>query len=172
MFRSRSTDRVVQLFIEDGRQMASIDGMELPLGAAGGRTLGSMGVFSVLDLEIVPLGDTERLANLELREFGNRDELTLARPPQNDAARLISGRYRNEATHTDVTIDESGGEVSLQSTGRFGSLDYRLRCLADGIWLAQPRGSLSSAVLSFDDDAAAFRYSNYATRALPFKRCA
>lgn len=169
MFRSRSTDRVVQLFIENGRQMASIDGMELPLGAGGSQALCSIGVFSALDLEILPLGGAVQPMTIELRECGNRDELTLARPPRKDAARSICGRYRNVATHTDVTIDESGGEVS--STGRFGSLDYRLRCLADGIWLAQPRGSLSSAVLSFDDDAAAFRYSNYATRALPFKRC-
>jgi len=55
--------------------------------------------------------------------------------------------------------------------GRFGSAMYQLECLADGIWRAKQATAMPwGGMLSFDGDHAAFQFSTYNTRSLPFRR--
>jgi hypothetical protein len=111
------------------------------------------------------IGDPAQPLSIRYHDFGNLDELVWVPPVANPIAGAIIGSYRSTATGTQATICETELGPRLSMEGRFGSVTYPLECIASGIWIAKP------GILSFDQDGAGFRYFNYSTRGLPFRRC-
>jgi D-aminopeptidase len=176
IFRSPTTGRVIRLFPKDGQQMISKEGVDLGAlqrdenGAM--RLMGYTGTFMKQFLTLV--GDPEEPAAIRYNDFGNVDELVRVPAGGKADAASIVGRYRSAATATDATILDTSEGVRLRTAGRFGSVDFGLECLAEGIWRARVlSGGVilpPNSILSFHDNGAGFRYSNILTRALPFRR--
>lgn len=171
VFRSRTTGRVVQLFAKDGCQIVSIDGHDLPYMLGDHGVLGPIPIWSFIKRIVTLLGDPANPSSLTLSDFGNRDELMRVNTPHQANIEAVTGRYRSETTGTDILIDRKDNSAWMHTRGRFGSMDYELSCLAEGVWRANSAISIFlDGVLSFDSNTAAFHLSSYNTRSLPFRR--
>jgi D-aminopeptidase len=171
VFQSPTTGRVIQVFAAGEQQMLSIDGLDMPVEREEEGVLYPMG--GLYRQAVTLKGDPVHPSSLVLNEAGNVEELLPARAAEEPAAQLISGRYRSDNTMTDAAISAAAGPPRLRTFGRFGSAEFTLEYLAAGIWrarstLPRPYGG----ILTFERGAAAFRFSNYPTRALLFRRCA
>lgn len=171
-FRSSTTGRVGQLLDRNGKQIISIDGMDLPAEADGEATLRAAGAASCFKLSVKLNGDRQRPASIQLNDFGNVDVLDRAPPPQPNARPMI-GAYRSESTSTIGTLCETPDGVRLRTTGRFGSAEFALTALAENIWLARSTGPREQygGIVSFEAEGEILRFSNFLTRALRFRRC-
>jgi len=169
-FRSATTGRVVQLCVQDGQQILSIDGNDMPASAD------SEGVLWPIQAEakqsVTLLGDLQTPSAVRLSDFGNADELGReSSPPATDMEDII-GRYRADSIGAEVTIAKTPEGARMSTVGKFGSRVYALECLADGVWRAKrswmsPR---SGGVLSFDRERRTFSFSGYRTWRLTFRR--
>jgi CubicO group peptidase (beta-lactamase class C family) len=179
-FRSPTTGRVIQLgtssasspWIREGQQIACIDGGDLPIEPDDTGVLWTAGMASYMKKAITLIGDRSKPTVIRLSDFGNLDELVLVKPAEQVDVCAVAGRYRSDATNTNATISESDHGPRLNTVGRFGSAEFKLETLAEGIW----RGISTSAmpwggILSFDGGCETFRFSDLITRALPFRRC-
>jgi D-aminopeptidase len=180
-FRSPTTGRVIRLSSssppyvgnKEAQQIASIDGADLPFEPKEDGTLRAAGIMHYMKLAVKLVGDPETPASIQFSDFGNLDELVAVRPAEKVEFGAIAGRYRSESTGTEATITETEDDPRLNTLGRFGSAEFTLNCLADGIWQAKSRGPMTwGGVLSFERDGATFRFSSARTRALVFQRCA
>ena len=125
----------------------------------------------ILDDCLVGLAAAENPANRAFGEFDNVDERIPVQPIDRPDFGAIAGRYRSIATGTEVTIGESEEGARMAAVGRFGSVTYDLKCLAEGSWRAHsPTAAFLGGVLSFDDEDAGFRFSTHRTRSLRFRR--
>jgi D-aminopeptidase len=177
VFQSPRTGRVVQLLVKDGRQIASIDGGDLPVTAAADGSLWPSGTaVDHIRTSIKVNGDPERPASLCLDDFGNRDELVRVSTAGGADACAIAGRYRSDTTGSEVTIFDTVEGPRMRTTGRFGAALFSLQRLAATLWRARAIGGgvilPPSSVLSFNAESSEFRYSNSLTRNLQFRRCA
>jgi CubicO group peptidase (beta-lactamase class C family) len=170
-FRSPTTGRVVQLFGGGGQQLGTIGANEIPFEPDDRGVLRPGALYDYMKLEITMLGDPEKPASIRLSDFGNTDELVRLSPPARPDASAIAGRYLSATTGTHISIVPTDEGARLSATGRYGSMVYDLECLAQGVWRTKPTNpGFLGGLLSFDRDAAVFRYSNLLTRDLPFRR--
>jgi D-aminopeptidase len=170
VYRSRATAKVIRLYVDGGQQIASIDGMALPVAPDPDGVLWPTGVFSVNRFGIALRGDQKESASVLLNEFGNLDELVRVPPTSKVDGQAVVGRYRSDSTGTDVTIDHGATGFKMTSSGRFGSKEFALESLAEGIWQAKPK-DFAPGILTFTRYSRGFDYSDPFTRSLPFRRC-
>jgi len=176
-YRSPSTGRVIQFFMREQQQIASVDGFDLPVESDDKGVLWPSGIFSYAKQSIVLHGDRQRPLSIRFSDFGNLDSLLPVDPGPVDRAKVhrLRGRFRSDITGTDATIMTNGDDLRVQMTGRFGTITYSLDCLAEYVWRAKAVGiSWLGGVLSFERDASSFRFSSSSnrTRALTFYRSA
>lgn len=171
IFRSPATSRVIQLFANNGQQIVSIDGFDLPVEREDNGVLRHVPFVSFMKQEVTLIGDPEKPVSIRLSDFGNIDELVRQKPAKDADMRAVVGRYRSDTTGSEVTISETADGPRMRAVGRFGSAELGLECLADGIWRTQ-RVALGfiGGLLLFDGNGAALRFSNCLTRSLPFRR--
>jgi D-aminopeptidase len=181
IFRSPTSGRVIQLGASssayvgntEARQIASIDGADLPLEHDGDEALRPAGILSYMKLAVTLIGDRQTPASIRFSDFGNHDELVAVAPATEADVGAIAGRYRSNSTATDAIISATADGPRLSTTGRFGSAQFALECLADRIWRAKSTSAMSwGGILSFDRDGRRFHFSSSRTTALPFRRCA
>jgi D-aminopeptidase len=169
-FRSHTCGRVMQLFARDGRQLVSIDGLDLPFERVSGGELRSEGWTLRL------IGSRSNPQALHFDRGGSIDELIRIESVDSLPGDLILGRYHSAALDTRAAICAESRELLLRTRGRFGSVTYRLAPLAVGIWRAQCvdvfRGvGVPAGVLTFTTDHMSFRFSSGTTSRLRFDRC-
>jgi len=171
-FRSPKTGRVIQLFGKNERQIASVGGSDLPMEPD------AAGVFWYVELWKEPkqsltlIGDAAQPTAVLFDDFGNVDSCDRVDTVAKLDSRAIIGSYRSDAIGTTATITMADSGARLTTIGRFGSAAFDLECIAGSIWRTKPaRLPFLGGLLSFDPDGAAFRFSNYQTRPLPFRRC-
>jgi CubicO group peptidase (beta-lactamase class C family) len=169
-FRSYATGRVVQLFVRDGQQFASIDGTDVAVepDAQGvlWPALGGRRAKPAIILE----GDARNPVEIRLSEPGNVDHLLAAQPVAHIDVRTIEGRYRSETTGTLARISVTEEGPRLSTAGRFGSAEFTLECLAAGIWRARSTSAMPwGGVLSFEEQGTAFGFHTPRSRALMFR---
>lgn len=170
LFRSRSTGRVVQMFVKAGQQIASVDGVDMPVEPDRVGALRPAGASRFLLQSITPGDGGEHPATIRFEHFGNIDELSAVSTAASDGAAIV-GRYRCEAASIEVSITQSDGALRMQTVGKFGSVIYRLECLGENIWRARSRHPTPrDGVYTFDLDGAGFRFSNDRIWSLPFDR--
>lgn len=169
-FYSPKTGRVVQMFAQDDKQFASIDGKDTLMEPDAQGVLWPGGTSRYAKQAMTLVGDPQAPSAIRLSDFGNVDELVRQRPPQHSDVASIAGRYRSIGTRTDAVIESVNGVPTLTTTGLFGTCVYPLECIADGIWRAK-RTQVSpptGGILVFDRDGGSFRYSSYRTLGLVF----
>jgi hypothetical protein len=111
------------------------------------------------------IGDPVQPRAIRYHDFGNVDELVRVPEADHASAESIVGTYRSIATNTRASISKSEAGLRLTLNGKFGSVVYPLECIASDVWVAKP------GLLSFGGDGTGFRYFNYSTRGLLFRRC-
>ena len=164
VFQSAQTGRVVQLFARDERQMALIDGTEMPMQPDASGVLHSAGMFEHFQYSIAV-----RQGGLRLTHYGTTDELSPVDATSAARVEAIVGRYRSDTIGIEVTISVADGAPCMATAGRFGPAHYRLEHIAAHIWRARaPNPTPRDPVLSFDRDG--FRYTSDRTWTLPFRR--
>jgi D-aminopeptidase len=181
-FRSSKTGRVIQLgsslssdflWAKGNRQMASIDGTDMLVEPDDEGVLWPIGAYAVTKQGLKLIGDRESPSAIHLNDFGMLDELPrVQRPAAEVTMNAMAGRYKSSATHTEATISSTDEDVRLHTVGRFGTAEFKLERLANGIWRARSTNTMTpwGGILSFEDDGAAFRFSSFGLRALPFHR--
>jgi D-aminopeptidase len=173
VFRSPGTGRVIQLFGKEGAQIVSIGGIDVPFGADGAGGLRPLAVFSYIRQCVELSGDPLRPESIVFTDFGTRDELLRVGPGKTADAGKIVGRYSCQSVQVEATITESGAGPRLRTVGRFGSTTYALAPLAEGIWRTKPaRLEFLGGLVAFEPEYDMFRFSNYQTRPLLFRRTA
>jgi D-aminopeptidase len=174
LVRSPATGRVIRLHGVSGQQIASIDGLDMPVESDSDGVFWPAGIVRYIKQSITLRGDPSRPGSIRFSDFGNPDELILLEPTSEAAdAGAIGGRYRSDSTGTDAEITESGQDIRMRTTGRFGCAEFILERLAQDLWRARSTGSRPyGGILSFDRPRAAFDFSNTQTRSLRFRRCA
>ncbi|HEY6923724.1 MAG TPA: serine hydrolase domain-containing protein [Steroidobacteraceae bacterium] len=170
-FRSRTTGRVVQLFGKEGRQIVSIDGHDLPYARCADDVFRPIPIWSFIKRFVSLKGSPSSPTAIELSDFGTVDELApLERVEEPDVGKVI-GYYRSETTATDISIYLAETGPRMCTRGPYGSMDYALECLTDGVWRANSLLSIFlDCIVSFDEVHEQFRLSSYNTRMLPFRR--
>jgi D-aminopeptidase len=170
-FRSSTTGRVVQLFPRDERQIASVDGMDIPVEPHECGALRPVGIFRYERKELTLIGDPMTPSAIELNDFGHLETLLRLEQTGDDDGNRIVGEYQSNSTGIRAIISKVANGLRLATSGKFGSAEYRLENLADGVWRAKSNvWVFFGGILSFDDSATVFRFSTHRTRALPFHR--
>jgi D-aminopeptidase len=173
VFRSPATGRIIELFDKDQQQIVSIDGDDLPFVLDEDGTLRPAPIWAFIRQEVRLIGDPANPRSIRFSDFGTLDDLVKEPPPSGNSVEGIVGTYRSESTTTQATVGEGDDGPRFVAVGRFGSVTYRLECLADGIWRAKALGVMPwDGILSFDPGGGAFRYSTSRTRSLIFRRIA
>jgi len=173
-FRSHTQPRVIQLFAKGEQQMASINGMDMPVEQDENGVLWPAGIFSYLKQSITLLGnDAARPAAIEFRDFGNVDQLLRVHPDRQHAPKDIIDRYRSDTIATDAEISEGAGDPVFTTFGHFGSARFKLEALGEGAWRARSTDTAMSwtgGILLFDTGADRFQFSASRTWGIPFRR--
>lgn len=175
-FHARRSGRVVQLSGHDGKQLVAIDGgVNLPFEAD------ASGVLHYPSEEasrhkVTPFGPADAPTAVRLDSLGVIEDLVRVEAPSATDATRITGRYRSTGMRTDATIERRPEGLVLVTAGLYGSVDYGLECLSNGIWrgsrLGMTRGvGIPTAILCFGEDGRTFRYSGGPLRAVRFERC-
>ena len=174
LFRSPKTGRVIQLLEREGQQIVSTDGLDLPYEPDGSGMLWPIAESVHFRRSLVLVGAALKPTSLRFSDFGIADELVPVEPAERSDPAAIVGRYRSDATGTEVTVSRTPEGVQLHSFGRFGSTESTLECITDGIWRASTTGMVIPpwATLSFDGPRVGFNFTNFTTRSLPFRRIA
>lgn len=169
---SPTTERVIQLLEQGGRQVVSVDSMSMPVEADDEGVLWPIGASGTWRQATTLVGPAEKPDSIRFSDFGNLDVLQPLPPGRESDATAIDGLFWSAASDTTVTIGRAAHGAGLSARGRWGSVSYQLECLADGVWKAKAPGAIPwSGMLVFDPDKAAFRFSNNAcTRRLTFRR--
>ncbi len=169
VYRSPTTDRVVELGVADGKQILCIDGVDLPAEFDADGVLRPAGASSYLK-QVVTLGAATN--DLRLDDYGNVDEL-LRQPPADPAdVTGIVGRYWMATIDCEALIYNTPDGARLVTSSRFGGAEFTLECVAVDIWRARTTGPRAySAVLTFQNDRT-FLFSTPSLRSLPFRRVA
>jgi CubicO group peptidase (beta-lactamase class C family) len=172
VYRSATSERVIELFGQEGQQMASIDGLDMAFEADSAGSLWPVGIFQGYTRQGITLaGDLTRPRSIELSDFGCKDILLPAEPATHVDLAEITGLYRSETTATEVVISGSADRAELMTRGRFGEAHFTLKCLGKRIWRARSAGSMPwGGILSFSNPPTTFRFFTFRTRALPFTR--
>jgi len=179
-FLSPASGRVIQLrtassdspWYKAGQQIAVIDGADIPIQTdRRGGLLPARPFDKMMKVAMVPNGDPQAPATLRLTDYGNGDELIRQAPPQDIDVSSIVGLYRSDSTDSEAIVSQTDAGPYLYASGSFGSVQYTLECLAEGIWRAQSTGPHPfGGILLFDKDATTFRFSTRSNRLLLFRQ--
>jgi len=144
--------------------------MDLPIESDDNGVLRPLAAHVIQEVTVV--GDPLRPTSIRFGDYGNFDELVAMNPGERTEMGATGGRFRSDTTGTEATISDSADGPRLVTVGRFGSVVYSLEYLADDIWRARSKDvAFLGGILSFDEDRQGFRFSNYRTWALQFRRC-
>ncbi len=184
IFRSPVTGRVIRFrmsssgippWTREGQQIASVDGRDIPVAPDDDGVLWPEGMAGVIAMKlgITLTGDPANPSSIRVSDFGNLDDLLPVHAVDEGVARAIVGRYRSNSTGTEAIICDRNDGPWLRTDGRFGSAEFKLECLAEGIWEAESPSTTPwvGGILSFNEDGLGFRFSSLRTRALNFLRC-
>jgi len=172
-FLSPTTGRVIQLFEKSGRQIASVGGSELPMEPDDQGEFWYVELWKDPKQSLTLKGDFAQPTSVRFNDFGNVDECLRVEAVKHAVVGTIAGRYRAEGIGTTATVSMTDAGPRLTTTGRFGSAVFDLECIAMNIWRTRPaKLPFLGGLLSFDRDGKTFRFSNYQTRAVVFRRCA
>lgn len=178
-YTSSNTGRVIQLGVvehaapgwEEGQQIVSIDGMDIPMSNSDG-TLHPIEHFRSSNISVTPVRKEGEVALLKLKEFGSEEEFIRQKPQSTTYAGTFAGRYAHAATGIEATIENTDMGPRLRTASRFGSVEFHLECLAAGYLRAKAKTStLWGATLAFDADGTGFQYVSHRGVALRFRRC-
>jgi D-aminopeptidase len=170
-YRSTSTDRTIQLLISDGRQIASIDGLDISVESNHPRELCAAGDFEYTKQVMKLSGDSDTALSIRLAEFGNCEEFLRQAPATEVSIGARTGLYVSETTGVRATILQSNGAPRMATVGHFGTAVYDLACVADGVWRARSKVAFwLGGTLTFNPDSSQFRFTTSRTRSLPFSR--
>lgn len=171
VFRSAATGRVIQLLSGSGKQIASVDGTDMPVEWDEMGALRPAGIASHYQRSLVLLGNHERPSGLRFTHFGSTDELERVPPALTGEITSIEGVYRADAIAIDARISNTPNGLRMFAAGPFGSMDYRLECLSAGIWRARSiKPTARDAIISFDREGGGLRFSNDRTWNLELRR--
>ena len=171
-FFSEETGQVVQLLGKEGRQFAVLNGLEMPMEASeDGTTLRPSGhTILSFKMSITLVGDQERPSAIRLIRFGTSEKLVAVLAPEPDRiASEIAGRYRVERIDTEAVVSLTKIGARLETSGRFGRVEYALEALGDSLWRAKGPYELGG-VVAFDRRATRFEFSTTRTSRLQFTR--
>lgn len=171
-FHSPATGRVIQLLATNGQQIVSLDGLDLPFAPDDEGVLWpTPEAMGHVRHGVTLLGDPAQPASIQFSDFGELDELVRVEPAARPGVGAAAGRYRCEAMRSEATIFDADGGPRMSAVGPFGSVEYRLESLADGIWRAGSPNVLGprNSVVSLDGRDRLL-FSTYLTRTLPFRR--
>ncbi len=182
-FRSPLTGRVIQLqgpstlppYYMEPHQVASIDGNNLLLEPDDDGVLRPVGMASHIQRAVTLIGDREHPSALRFSDYGNVDELVPVLPADGADARGIVGRYRSVVTDTAAVILCTDQGARLRTIGHFGSAEYRLESIGQGLWKGVGAAKIPeefASILSFDAELGAFDLSAYGVRVVQFQRIA
>lgn len=172
VYRSPTSERVIELFGQHGQQMASLDGLDMAFNPDSEGVLWPAGVFQGYTRQSITLmGDPTQPRSLQLSDFGRKDTLVPVEPAGKRHSTDIRGRYRSESTDTDIIISGSSHDPQFTSIGRFGEARFTLECLDKRTWRARSVSTMPwGGILCFSEDEATFRLTTFRTRVLPFRR--
>lgn len=171
-FRSPETGRVVELFGRGERQLAVIDGMEIPFDADEEGVLRTSGIWKHQRTSMIPAPDWSAPTSIHLDNFGSADELTLTIPTSEHSPNAILGRYESAVTATEAMVLQTEDRaLELITQGAFGTMAYTLRFLSDNLWRAMSTdGSFMGGTLYFESDGSGFVFNTFRTVNLRFRR--
>lgn len=156
--------------VED-QYIVAINGHDSQFVAGDDGLLRPAGMTAFGPREITLVGARANPNSIVFNDYGNVDELVAASPAERIDASSIVGRYRCASLAIEITISCENGGQRLRTMGRFGSTEYPLEYLAEGIWrVVFPKALCKSGIISFDGRTTGFRFSDSCTRALPFRR--
>jgi D-aminopeptidase len=170
-FRSSRTGRVVQLSVQGERQIASIDGLDMPMAPDSTGIFWAAGIQQQKNQSIRCSDQSSTPAVLWLTEFGNVDEMVRVEEPRTPNS-APTGRYVSHAAAVEADIVEAPRGSRMLTRGPHGSESYDLT----GIGARLFRASLAhtafppGGVLSFDEEGDEFAFNSFRTRGLRFKR--
>jgi CubicO group peptidase (beta-lactamase class C family) len=170
IFRSPTSERIIELSDQHGQQMASLDGLDMAFKPDREGILWPTGVFQGYTHQSITLiGDPTHPRSLQLSDFGCKDTLVPIEPPDELHSTGILGRYRSQSTGTDIIISGSIRNPQLTSIGRFGEARFTLECLGKRTWRARSISTMPwGGILCFSEDGATFHLTTFRTRTLPF----
>jgi hypothetical protein len=173
VFRSGKTGRVIQLAQEHGKQIATIDGFDWPYVRETDDILRPIPIWRFVNQEIHLASGAGPPDSIRFYDCGQVDNLERVDVTRCEDAGDIAGVYSSDTTGTRITlVHTSGGEFKLNSSGRFGSVEYRVEAVARGLWRARPTGALPwlGGWLLFDSQRRGLQFTSLRTWALPFRR--
>ena len=182
VFLSESGGKVIQLTtappnhrrIKEGRAIVSLNGFDIPVRLDDRGVLRPIGSLDSLKLEFELQGDVAQPTAIRLSDFGNLTELVRMPPSgrESDDGEIV-GRYRSDATDSEVDIFGDKGGMEFNSTGRFGTSRFKLERLNRGVYRCRSsEGYPWGGVLLFEQYGKGFRFSSLQNWALPFRRLA
>jgi len=174
IFRSPSTNRVVELFDKEGQQWARMGVAELPMECAPDGALSYAQIWDENAVKIRPVGDNRTPDTIVLSEFGNDDELRLEAAVSSAETSAIVGRYRAQRSRIEAQIVVADGLCRLMTAGGVGAVTYELKPIGERLWRTQFAGQsrigFLGGVLCFAKDHGSFTFSSYLTRGFRFDR--
>jgi hypothetical protein len=168
LYVSRASGRVVELSVEDGTQMMSIDGAPA-LAAHGDRD-------GVIRMTGLPRYDHIRFRADDdsgcLTDFGNDDAMERV---DSDRAAVIddfAGCYHAPQIHAVAEIFGGAEGARLVLSGRHGTLGYRLAPMAPRIWRAYPDHVWPALVgiVTFEEEGNGLHFAADCIRPIRFAR--
>lgn len=171
-FQSPRTGRVLLLHTQDQQQIASIDGIDMPVAPDESGVLRPSGIHPSRGQGIVLKDDSAEPVSIELNEFGAVDELKRIRSERRSPAPV--GTYVSPTAAIQFSIVENKSDLQMKTSGPSGSTTYDLTPLGEGIWRARlpTMGFPPGGILTLDSDAAGLTFWSFRTRALRFQRSA
>jgi hypothetical protein len=167
-YYSAHTGRSIQLYVEQGQQIGSIDGNPQPFKTIADAELQA----EHWEFRVTAAGHGIPATGIHFSNYGNTERLDLTRPLQHARSEVLSGHYRCVATGDEAAVIEVDGRPHLSTVGRFGSTVKPLEPVAEGLWRADSPNGLSfcGGMLAEDGDRRGFRYSTLQTWGLSFRR--
>lgn len=167
-FYSPRTGRVLALVEQDGLQAIDFNGTVLK---ASRREDGSLSIrLPTTDISVRPIREWNKVASLDVVEFGVADRLERVEPPVVSAS--LASRYSSAAAGLSATVKTGEtGIVTLHLEGELGGAESTLTSLAPGVWRAKGGAALPITFL-IESTKDGFSLSTGRTSRLPFKRLA
>ena len=173
-YRSDSTGRTVQLFGQDQKQIAAIDGLDIPLVRIDKRRNIFRPVDTLNHLQYtLELGGMDRAKpdSVRMTDCGTEDVLDRLELGDRAASNEIEGHYCSPSTGVELTICPSAEGMLLEGAWRFGSSRMKLEAVGACTWRVRPRSGLPwGGIVSCGPSDGALHFWSDRTKALKFAR--
>jgi len=171
LYCSAASGRVVQLSVQENRQMAAIDGVDMEMEPDAAGVMWSVGPFAHLQQGVISKGDSERPASIRLSDFGNVEALESVDTASEPNPGAFLGHYEAMAVKAHAVVCEGAKGPELHTRGPFGSTQYTLTRLGKNIWRACSREVMPwGGILVINEQCDGFRFSTGRLRGLPFRK--